>query len=282
MERKVLGKGLSALIPESTEKRENVVMLSVSKITRSSFQPREHFTESRLKELAESIREKGVIQPVLVRPSGEQFELIAGERRFRAVQLLGATEIPAIVRQVDNEGLLELSLVENIQREELNAVEEAKAYKRLNDEFQLTHEQIASKVGKDRVSITNTVRLLNLPEKVLQRLSENFITMGHARALLSLENPRRQIQYCERIIKRHLSVRQAEGIIKRVTTSPAKPRQETRDIHLADVEQFLQHRFGTRVKIMPGKKRGKIQIDYYSKEDLTRIVDLLMGNSKAS
>jgi ParB family transcriptional regulator, chromosome partitioning protein len=276
MDRNVLGKGLGALIPEGTQVKERIQTLSIDSIKASTFQPRKTFSDEKLKELAESIKTKGMIQPILVRQTQEGYELIAGERRFRAARLLNYKEVPVIVKQVKDEDLLELSLVENIQREELTRIEEAKAYERLASEFGLTHEKISERVSKDRTTITNLLRLLELPEKIQRFLDENTITMGHAKSLLSLGDEKSQLKLCQRIIKRGLSVRQSEILAKNATLK-AKPykRKNQIDINLASIEESLQHRFGTRVRITQGKKRGKIVIDFYSSEDLERVLSLL-------
>jgi ParB family chromosome partitioning protein len=280
MERKVLGRGLEALIPvDSQGIKERVLMLKVSQVQASRLQPRLNFSQEKIQELANSIREKGVIQPVLVRAAGvDQYELIAGERRLRAVKHLGLTEIPAIVRRVADADLLEMSIIENIQREELNAVEEAKAYRRLAQEFGLTQDTIANRVGKDKSSISNLLRLLNLPEKIQDYLSKEFITFGHAKAILSLTDAKRQITFCEQIIERNLSVRQAEiaaGQRLHPKRKAARVGAPAADSHIRDLEERLQHALGTRVRVHHGKKRGKIEIEYYSLEDLDRVLALL-------
>lgn len=268
------------MIPESGESREKVQTIAVEKIRASAFQPRKHFRRERLDELAESIRERGVIQPVLVRPSGDDYELIAGERRFRAVEILGLREIPAIVRHVEDGDVLEISLIENIQREELNKMEEARAYERLSREFGLTHEIIAKRVSKDRTTISNTLRLLELPAKIQRFLEENTIAMGHARSLLSIDNEKKQMKLCERIVGRDLSVRQVEQLVKKETSSRRIFRtNEKKDVHVLSMEEALQHRLGTRVRILQGKKRGKIVIDFFSAEDLNRMLGMLLKDS---
>lgn len=277
MERNVLGKGLSALIPDSGQNKDRIQTIPLDQVRPSSFQPRKKFSEESLKELAESIREKGVIQPVIVRQTESGFELIAGERRFRAVKLLGLPEIPAIIRKVADGDLLEIALIENIQREELNKIEEARAYERLTTEFGLTHEMISKRVGKDRATISNMLRLLELPEKIQRFLEENTITMGHARGLLGLGDPKRQLKLCEDIVKKGLSVRQIEnkvrqdGGVKKIFRARPSKNPEVRNY-----EETLQHRLGTRVRILQGKKRGKIVIDFYSVEDLNRVLTLLI------
>ncbi len=275
MERKVLGRGLDALIPVGNVIQERVQMLKVSQIRPSRFQPRLSFSPEKIAELARSIKEKGVIQPILVRSFGsDQFELIAGERRLRAAKQLDLAEIPAIVRRIADADLLETSIIENIQREELNAVEEAKAYRRLAQEFGLTQDLIAERVCKDKTSVSNLLRILNLPEKIQDYLSRNMISFGHARALVSLVDSNSQIKWCEKIIKNGLSVRQIE---QATSHRPHAIRRgpTTKDAHLRDLEEKLQRALGTRVRIRHGKKRGRIEIEYYSPDDLDRVLKIL-------
>ena len=276
MERKVLGRGLEALIPtENSSTRERVQMLKTEQVHASRFQPRLNFSQEKIEELARSIKEKGVIQPILVRGlENDQYELIAGERRLRAVKHLGIAEIPAIVRRVPDADLLEMSIIENIQREELNALDEAKAYRRLAQEFGYTQDHIANRVGKDKTSISNLLRILNLPEKIQQYLSQNLITLGHAKALLSLSDVKSQILFCETIIKKGLSVRQIEQISSRHSKT-RKPKSHVQDADLRDLQEKLQNRLGTKVRIYHGKKRGRVEIEYYSIEDLERLLKLL-------
>lgn len=280
MERKVLGKGLDALIPtEAQGIKERVQMIRLTQIKPSRFQPRLNFSPEKIEELSKSIKEKGVIQPVLVRVvDNDNFELIAGERRWRAAKHLGLSEIPAIVRRVHDADLLEMSIIENIQREELNPIEEGKAYRRLAQEFGLSQDTIAHRVGKDKSSISNLLRILNLPENVQDYLSRNFISFGHAKALLSLVDSKLQISFCEQIVKKSLSVRQAElAVSQRVQTRVRHKRLSTStgDPEIRNLEEKLQHVLGTKVKIQHGKKRGKIEIEYYSLEDLDRVLKLL-------
>ena len=279
MERKVLGRGLEALIPTDTQGfRERVQSLKLSQVKPSRFQPRIQFSKERLQELANSIKEKGVIQPIIVRTvDNENFELIAGERRLRAAKHLGLEEIPAIVRRIPDAEVLEISIIENIQREELNSLEEAKAYKRLAEEFGLTQDSIAQKVGKDKSSVSNLLRILNLPEKIQSYLSQNFISFGHAKALLSVTDATEQLKFCETVIKKGLSVRQLEFSVttKRSRFKERRAPAVQGDIHLKNLEEKLQHKLGTKVRIQHGKKRGKIEIEYYSVEDLERVLSLL-------
>lgn len=275
MEKSVLGRGLSALIPESPVDREKTQTLELDRLEASTFQPRQYFSENRLKELAASIKEKGVIQPILVRPRGSKYEIIAGERRYRAAKLLGLKEIPVIIKNVDDGNVLEIALIENVQREELNRIEEARAYKRLAQEFHLTQEQISAKVSKDRATVANTLRLLDLPAKIQRHLEENLISMGHAKSLLMLESEKEQGKLCDKILKKGLSVRQSEIAARVLASGPAAPSRRKKDIHLVSIEEKLQHRFGTRVRILQGKKRGKVVIEYFSQEDLNRVLGIL-------
>ncbi len=278
MERKVLGRGLEALIPQTpADSKEKVQLLKTEQIHTSRFQPRLTFSQAKIEELAHSIREQGVIQPVLVRMiDTDRYELIAGERRLRAVKHLGHTEIPAIVRRVADADVLEMSLIENIQREELNPLEEAKAYRRLAQEFGHTQDHIANRVGKDKTSVSNLLRLLNLPDKIQEFLSNNLISFGHAKALLSLHDEKRQTKICERIVKMGLSVRQVEQLTGQGRRAKAKADgRKEQDVELRSLEEKLQHALGTKVRIHHGKKRGKIEIEYYSLDDLDRVLRLL-------
>jgi len=278
MQKKVLGKGLSALIPEkpAAEKEERVTHASVSRITKNPFQPRENFDQKRLEELMSSVKEKGVLQPILVRPKEGNYELIAGERRLRAARALGMTEVPVIIRDVSDIDLLEVSLIENIQREELNAIEEAKAFQRLIDEFGFSQEEVAKAVGKDRATIANTVRLLGLPKRVKEMISQGELTMGHGRALLALAGEHTILKLANSILHRGLSVRETENTVAR-KKSPASraAAPKTKEHKVMFFEEELQRLLGTKVKIQHGKKRGKIQIDYYSVEDLERIYNVI-------
>ena len=275
-EKRALGKGLSALIPEGTKAREEVTSLKISEIIPSKFQPREDFDPHRLNELISSIKEKGVIQPILVRPNKERdgYELIAGERRLRAAKALGLDEIPVIVKNVNDTELLEMSLIENIQRENLNSIEQAHAYEKLMKEFNLSQEEIAKAVGKDRTTITNTLRLLNLPAFVQKCICEGKINFGHAKALLSLSTIAKQIDFCKKIIKENISVRHAESLVATVPGT-RKKNWVTRDPNIVALEENLQRRFGTRVRITAGKKRGAIKIEFYSPNDMNRVLKLL-------
>ncbi len=275
-----LGKGIRALIPESGPlSQQEILKIPIQSIRLNRFQPRKVLNESSIHELANSIKESGLIYPLLVRKSdesgvdGPKYELIAGERRFRALKLLGQTEAPAVVREVGDRDALQLALVENLQREELNAIEQAKAYQRLQEEFGLTQEQVASSVGKDRATVANTVRLLKLADRVQQEVAAGRLSLGHARALLSLDSQKSQLQLAERAIASGLSVRQVEQLVRESASGEERSRKpKSRDPHLAAVEQKLERALGTRVKIFHGRTRGWIRVAYFSLKDLDRLI----------
>ena len=281
MQKRGLGRGLSALIPEKEHGgEEKILYIKADDIRASRYQPRTEFDTEKLDELVASIEEKGVIAPILVRPmDGGGYELIAGERRLRAVKRLGLPEIPAIIKLVTDTEMLQLSLIENVQREGLNPIEEAHAYQRLIDEFSFTQEKIGQSIGKDRSSVANILRLLKLPKKVQEAVSRGTITMGHARALLSLEDTKTQIELCERIIARGLSVRGTEEAVGKKKTDISKKRL-IKDHHISSIEEELQQILATKVKITYRKGRGKINIEYYSDTDLDRILGLIKPKDK--
>jgi len=276
-----LGRGLQALIPEAAIGEPAAIrMIKVSQIQQSRFQPRIVHNEQKFQELVSSIRERGVIYPILVRESPvsgsiePKYELIAGERRLRAVKALGLAEIPVILKRVDDAEAAKVALIENLQREELTAIEEALAYQRLQQEFEMTQEQVAQAVGKDRVTVTNTLRLLQLPKPVQDAVAHGEAGMAHARALLGLPTERLQLKLLATIRKQGLSVRRVEELVRRWTTT-APRRAVHRDPHLVAAEEQLRQRLGTRVTIHHGRRRGWIRIDCYSLEDLNRVLALL-------
>ena len=283
--RKALGKGLQALIPEARDSNASlltaditpgVAELRVCDIAPGRYQPRSAFNQAKLNELIASIKEKGIVQPVLARKTDKGYELIAGERRLRAAKALGMATIPAIVKEVDDLNAMEIALVENIQREDLNPIEEACAYKRLINEFNFTQEQIAQAIGRDRTSIANTMRLLQLPDKIQSFLADDIIQAGHAKALLSVQDPHKQMRICEKIIRKKLSVREAEYLARPHAEKRRQPAYlATRDAHTRAAEETLEKTLGTKVVIQHRKKRGKIIIDYFSLDDLNRIIDLI-------
>jgi len=276
--RQALGKGLGALIPEKGipegEGKKTLQQCGIEEVQPNPFQPRKAFSDEQLQELVDSIREKGILQPLLVRRKSDGYELIAGERRWRAAQRAGLREIPILVRDVSDSEMLELSLIENIQRENLNPIEEAEAYKRLMEQFHLTQEEISKKVGKDRTTIANTVRLLRLPPEIKLSLAEGKITMGHARAFLSLDGVDKQRLLWKRLLSGGLSVRQTESLVKRLRTrSSPTPRRSHPE--WSELIEELQRALGTKVRIVGKRKRGKIEIDFFSPDELDRIIELL-------
>ncbi|MCB9771524.1 MAG: ParB/RepB/Spo0J family partition protein [Candidatus Omnitrophica bacterium] len=286
MESRALGRGLSALIPEKSlekssdlpEKRpEDVAFLKTAKIKNNAQQPRTHYDSLKLDELKSSIKDKGFLQPILVRVDGDGYEVIAGERRLRAARELGLEEVPAIIKDVSLQEAFVLALVENIQREELNAIEEAQAFARLTEEYKLSREEIAKAVAKDPSTISNAMRLLSLPEYIQEAVMDQKISMGHARALLAVSNDVRQRQLFDKIIAKGLSVRELESLIKSEghTLLRHAKREKPRNADLVSIEEELQRIVGSKVRIQAQKKRGKVIIEYYSYDDLERILKLL-------
>jgi len=286
MKTKRLGRGLDALIPQTNSDQESDVVESISEIKISSitanpYQPRTKFDKDSLEDLKNSIKENGVIQPVTVRKAGAGFELIAGERRFRAVQELGFKRIPAYVIEVGSEEkLLELALIENIQREDLNPIEVARAYKQLQQEYGLTQEQVSAKVGKDRATVANFIRLLKLPGNIQDSLKSGEISMGHARVLTGLKNEHVQIKLWKKIIKENWSVRKVEQEAQKLTEkkSDSVATVPQKNPYIDELEEKLRSRLGTQVKITPKSKGGKIEINYYSNDDLDRLMDIIQGD----
>lgn len=285
MERKALGKGISALIPEKdlNNRKDEVIYVQSGQIKPNPFQPREDFNVQSIEELAQSIKEKGIIQPLLVRRKGDYYELIAGERRLRAANLLNLQELPIIVKDVEDRDSLELALIENIQRQSLNPIEEAHAYQYLVDKFGITQEKISEVMGKARVSITNTLRLLKLPQEIQLEMKKGRISFGHGRALLEIEDVNQQRRLAQEIILKDLSVRELENLIKVHRPKMARRRtlQAGREPYEAVLEEELQHVLATKVRINKRKKRGHIIIEFYSQEDLERIVNKIRGGIKA-
>ena len=288
MNRKPLGRGLSALISTapSPQDSEELREIEIDLITPGEQQPRTSFDEAKLQELAQSIRVSGIIQPLLVRRRGGRFELVAGERRWRAAQLAGLSRVPAIIRDIADENLLELALIENIQRQELNAIEEANAYKRLIESLGLTQEEVASRVGRDRTFITNYLRILKLPTEIQTLLEQEKLTFGHARALLGVSDPHLQRRLAQRICKNNWSVRETESRIRNLSRKEqpsSAPPQQLSDPNVRAAEAKLRRRFGTQVRIVSAKagSAGRIEIEFYSAEDLNRLYDLLVTSEQS-
>jgi ParB family transcriptional regulator, chromosome partitioning protein len=292
MSRKALGRGLSALFTQVNPLENDLVELDIDQLDPTDAQPRKYFNESKLNELAQSIKTNGIIQPIVARRQGDRFQIIAGERRWRAAQIAGLHRVPCIIKEVSEEHVLELSLIENIQREELNPIEEANAYKKLLERLNATQEEVARRVGKDRSSVTNSLRLLRLPEDIQKMVEEDKLSMGHARALLSVDSVEQQKSMAIEIIAKTLSVRETERMVKRTqnTTAPASSdlssssenslhdnRGESANVFAA--EQKLSNKLAAPVKIKFIKEGGTIEIRFSSPEDLTRLFDLLIQRS---
>jgi ParB family transcriptional regulator, chromosome partitioning protein len=282
--RPALGKGLSALIPDVPEPvRPGVLEVDVDRLSPNDHQPRLQMDDAKLDELAASIKANGVIQPILVRRSGEGYQIIAGERRWRAAQRAGLRTVPVVVREVSagDKQVLELALIENLQREGLNPVDEALAYQRLTSEFSLTQDQIAAAVGKDRSSVANFMRLLKLPDEVRGDLASGALSTGHARALLALNDPAAQRQGAREVIARGLSVRETEALVKRMAAAPAatSPRPATepaKDVHTRAAEDRMRFALGAKVRISRRGKGGRIEIDFGSEDELNRLFDFIV------
>lgn len=275
MKKKALGKGLKAFIPEEYGilKEERFAELDIEKLKPSSYQPRLKFSKDSIEELASSIKESGILQPVLVVPEGNHYTIIVGERRWRAAQKIGFKKIPSIIRSMPVAQQLETSLVENIQREDLNPLEIALAYQKLSQELNYTQEDIAKKVGKDRASVANYLRLINLPKEIQDYLAAGSISMGHARALLSLENSKTQIAFARKIIKKQLSVRQIEKTAQKLKDAPQREKGRPLDPDLMALQEEFIRYLGTKVFISGSQKRGVIKIHYFSTEELNRIFE---------
>ncbi len=277
-----LGRGLSALIPERSdtdiqEENKNLVDIEIALIRANPYQPRFEFGRQALEELKASINEKGIIQPITVRKVNDYYELVAGERRLRAVSELGLKKIPSYIINVETkEEMLELALIENVQRERLNPIEQATAFQRLIDECNLTQDEVAQKIGKERTTVTNIIRLLKLPKSIQDSVQKGEISTGHARALLAVDDAAVQNQICKKIIKNGLSVRKVEKVVKELTEIPknnpsAKPK---RSVFIQKVEEDLQELFGTKVNVRSRKEGGIIEVEFYSPEDLNRLLEI--------
>jgi ParB family chromosome partitioning protein len=282
MTRKVLGRGLSALLSDTTTQvSEDLKEIDIDLIEPNNVQPRTRFDEAHLEELSQSIKINGIVQPILVRRIGtEKYQIVAGERRWRAAQLAGLQKVPAVIRDVPDDRMLELALIENIQRQELNAIEEAHAYKKLIETLGLTQEVVAQRVGRDRTFVTNYLRLLRLPEDIQHLVEESKLSMGHARALLGIDDTNKQRELALKIVEQGFSVRETERTIKRLIANEASADTlpvKADDPNYRSAEDKLRRRFGTKVRILPSSNSngGKIEIQYYNDQDLQRLYELL-------
>ena len=279
MGNKGLGKGLEALISGlDQEEHETVEEISLQELRPNPYQPRKQFDDQSLQELAQSVKEHGIVQPLIVRKSIHGYEIIAGERRFRAAKLANLKTVPVIVRKCSDDQMMEIALIENLQREDLNPIEIAKAYRKLMDHFSLTQEELARRVGKSRPYVANYLRILQLPAEIQEDVSRGTLSMGHARALLSLEMPDVQKRLAKKVIKEQLSVRELEALIRKMHDEGTK-KEKSRPKPVAPIikqyEEWLQQLLETPVKIKQGQRKGKIEIEYYSEQELERIIEFL-------
>ena len=275
-----LGKGLGALIPEdSTKKKESPLMIPINKIKSNDEQPRKSFDDEKIIELAESIKHHGIIQPLILKQDKENYVIVAGERRWRAAKLVGQKEVPAIIMDLTEKQVLEISLIENIQRQDLNPIEEAIAYKKLLDEFKITQEELSKRIGKSRTAIANTIRLVNLDSRVQSYLIEGILSEGHGRVLLSIKDNDLQYSIAQKAIDDQVYVRELERLVKKMENEKNNKDEEKVEKELnpyyKDIKNRLQNYFGTKVNLSNKKNKGKIEIEYYSDEDLQRILDII-------
>lgn len=278
-----LGKGLDALFPDigdSEESGNRYFECDIDTIHPNPYQPRREFAEQEMQELAGSIKTQGVLQPLLVRPARDGYELIAGERRLRAARMAGIYKVPVILKDISNGELIEISIIENIQRENLNPMEEAEAYQRLMTEFELTQESVARRVGKSRSAVANFLRLNHLPDEIKAAIKNGGLSMGHARTLLGAETTEIQKKAFNRVLSKGLSVREAEKLVQRLNAeagaeSRPEPSKQPEDIYFSRLEEDLSHQFGTKVQIRRRGKKGRVEIEFYNNEDLDRLLNLL-------
>lgn len=293
-----LGKGLDSMIPKKISKepmkssskevsKENMsreTMIKITDIEPNREQPRRKFNEDSLQELADSIKQYGVLQALLLQKKGKSYEIIAGERRWRAARMAGLKEVPAIVKDYSSQEVIEIALIENIQREDLNPIEEAMAYQKLISEYKLKQDELAERISKSRTAITNSMRLLKLCPKVQEMLIEEMISSGHARALIPIEDAKEQEVVAQKVFDEKMSVRETEALVRKLQKEPKEPKEKKTDkmeLFYKDLEEKIKNVMGTKVSIQKkSKKKGKIEIEYYSPEDLERIIELLMSIEK--
>ena len=280
-----LGRGLSALIPDiSTEiDKKDIITIDLKNIYPNQDQPRRVFDEEKIKILSESIKNYGVLQPIVLKPDDKgKYMIIAGERRYRASKLARKSDIPAVIKDIPMKDIMEIALIENLQREELNPIEEALAYRSLIKNYEVNQEEISEAVGKSRPHITNTLRLLNLPQKIMDMIDQGQITAGHGKALLRVNDENLQLELANKVIAEELSVRATEALAKKICEDNIKEvpkKSKEKDVFIVDVEEKLRNIFGTKVNISKGKKKGKIEIEYYNEDDLNNIVSMLLEDN---
>ncbi|HEU4687710.1 MAG TPA: ParB/RepB/Spo0J family partition protein [Vicinamibacterales bacterium] len=276
--RPALGRGLAALIPDApvaAAPSERALEVDIDLLRPNRFQPRTTMDDTRIEELSKSIRSNGVIQPIVVRKAEKGYEIIAGERRWRASQRAGLQKVPIVVRDIPEDRMLAAALIENIQRENLNPIEEAQAYRRLADDYNLTQDQISDAVGKERSTVANTMRLLRLPNEIRENLSGGTLSMGHARAILSLPDEHAQLRVSREVVSRNLSVRETESMVKKALEPETKKEEAPKDVHTRAAEEKLRFALGTRVRITRKGKGGRIEVDFQNEDELQRLYELL-------
>jgi ParB family transcriptional regulator, chromosome partitioning protein len=276
MKKSGLGKGLGALIRENEQDITSVAVteLKITELEANQNQPRRFFEDQALQDLSGSIKEHGVVQPIIVRKLGDNYQIVAGERRWRAARLAGLKTVPVVVKDYSNVQVMEIALIENLQRQDLNSIEEALAYKSLIEEHDMTQEEISEKIGKSRSAIANTLRLLNLPEEIRNMVVHGKISAGHARALLAVGDKKKQMEIAQKIIDQQLNVRDIEKLVLQKDKTKEK-KENTKDVEIVELEEQLKKTFATKVSIVHKKNKGKIEIEYYSNDDLERILELL-------
>jgi len=275
MKKSGLGKGLGALIRENEQEvNSSVTELKITELEANQNQPRRFFDDQALQELSGSIKEHGVVQPIIVRKVDESYQIVAGERRWRAARLAGLKTVPVVIKDYSNVQVMEIALIENLQRQDLNSIEEALAYKSLIEEHDMTQEEISEKIGKSRSAIANTLRLLNLPEEIKNLVVHGKISAGHARALLAIDDKKKQLEIAQKVIDQQLNVRDIEKLVMQKDAKEEK-KEVKKDVEIIDIEDRLKKVLSTKVNIIHKKNKGKIEIEYYSNDDLERILELL-------
>ncbi|MDV2684709.1 ParB/RepB/Spo0J family partition protein [Alkalihalophilus lindianensis] len=277
---KGLGKGLQAFFPENNEQQDQVQEMAINELRPNPYQPRKLFSDKAISELADSIKSHGILQPIIARKSIKGYEIVVGERRYRAAQKAGLKTVPVVVRELDEQKMMELALIENLQREDLNPIEEAMAYEKLMEHLNYTQEQLASRLGMSRPHIANHIRLLQLPKVVQEFISQGTLSMGHGRALLGVKDKQKLSILIEKIIEDRLSVREVEELVNQLNDRVSRETSRKKiqlTPQLKEHQDYLRSRFGTSVSIKPGKNKGKIEIDYFSEDDLERILTLLQS-----
>jgi ParB family transcriptional regulator, chromosome partitioning protein len=275
MVKKGLGKGLGALISSADTEETGVKELRINDVEPNLNQPRKHFNDEKLSQLAESIKQHGIVQPLIVKRENDTYKIVAGERRWRAARLAGLHTVPVIIKELSSKQVMEIALIENLQREDLNPIEEAEAYEKLIDEYGMTQEEISITVGRSRPAIANSIRLLSLPDKLRDMVINGDISSGHGRALLTIENKELQMRAVEEVVKKGLNVRETESLAKRLISMKEKKKPKKLDEEYQAIEERFREIFGIKVRIVSNNKNGKIMIEYYSVEELERIVDII-------